>query len=102
MATSLTEPTSTRRRAPPLIVLQRASNLTTELGLPPKSTNLFQRLIRNPHAESDQAKERECAEMLCVVLQQAPKLRLHLLQAMAGLVNLDMKRLDDLVFEVGT
>jgi hypothetical protein len=102
MATTSTKPTLAVRRKLPVFVLEPASDLTLELNLPPKVSNLFQRLIRNPHVESEQAKERECAEMLCVVLQNAPTLRRYLLGWMAGFVGLDAKCLDNLDLEIDT
>src|SRR5690606_34210363 len=59
-----------------------------DLELPPVSTNVFQRLIRNPHPDSSLAKERECAEMLCALFQNAPAVRIELLTWMAGRADL--------------
>jgi hypothetical protein len=86
----------------PVFVLAPAADLARELHLPSISTNLFQRLIRNPRPESYRAKERECAEMLCALLQNAPGLRLHLLRWLGAQVGLDMEKLDGLRFAIDT
>src|SRR5687767_15050925 len=86
----------------PVFVLAPAADLARELHLPSPSNNLFQRLIRNPHAESDRAKERECAEMLCALLQNAPGLRLQLLRWLGAKVLFDVEKLDRLRFNIDT
>src|SRR5688572_21962141 len=86
----------------PVFVLAPAADLVRELHLPSPSNNLFQRLIRNPHAESERAKERECAEMLCALLQNAPGLRLHLLRWLGVQVGFDVEKLDRLRFTIDT
>ena len=65
---------------PPLVALPSTSELEVELKLPKREKNLFQRLIRNPHLDSAYAKERECSEMLCVLLQNGKALQRHLLE----------------------
>src|SRR4051812_27951467 len=69
MTAKLATPASIPCRRLPVFVLKPATELAAELHLPADSTNIFQRLIRNPHADSEVAKEREYAEMVCSVLQ---------------------------------
>ncbi len=86
----------------PIFTFAPASAMAAELSLPTISTNLFQRLIRNPRAESDRAKERECCEMLCAILLNAPTLRNHLIRWMARHVGFPPAMLDDLMFAIDT
>ncbi len=46
-----------------------------KLGIPPVDHNLFGRIIRNPHPESDNPRERACAEMLAAALLNTRSLR---------------------------
>jgi len=71
-------------------------------GLPAPSSNLFQRIIRNPHADSPKARERECSEMLAAVLINAPSLRRHIFQCLAHLSGLNADLIDDLDFNIRT
>lgn len=77
-------PSSTSSSPPPVLISTRRTDFAANLELPPTTTNLFQRLIRNPHPDSGRAKERECAEMLCTLLQNAPAARVTLLTWMAN------------------
>lgn len=86
----------------PVFLLAPASDLVAELRLPPASINLFHRLIRNPRPESSSAKERECSEMVCLLLQNAPTVRRHLLGWMAAQVATEPSRLDGLSFRIDT
>ena len=71
-------------------------------GVPAKSKNIFQRIIRDPRPESAHARERECTEMLAAVLINAPSLRQHLFRWLAQLSGLDPKRIEELEFEFDT
>lgn len=93
---------SPRTAAPPILALAKGMDLAAELALPSQSSNLFQRLIRNPHPESAVAKERECAEMLCSLLQNAPAVRTRIFQWMSRCVQLDIPDIDDLHFVIDT
>lgn len=86
----------------PVFVRQTKSSFDTALGLPPLTTNLFQRLIRSPRIESQYAKERECTEMLCALLLNAPMLRWCLFGWMADQIGLPTETLDALTFEIET
>ncbi len=71
-------------------------------NLPSASTNIFQRIIRNPRPESANARERECTEMLASVLMNAPTLRRCIFRWMADMSDLDaevIKQIDDLDFD---
>ena len=60
--------------------------------LPSPGDNLFGRLIRDPNRPGKPPRERECTEMLCGVLLNAPALRslvLDRLAELAGVVPLD-------------
>lgn len=57
-----------------------------EVALPPAATNLFGRIIRNPVPHGRPPRERECAEMLCALLQNTTALRDAVLDALAELV----------------
>lgn len=78
------------------------SDLANEFDLPDNDDNLFQRIIRNPHIEASNPKERECTEMLCGVLRNTTVLRSNLLRWMAGLVDVAIKHFDDLQFIIAT
>jgi len=78
------------------------SELAEEFDLPDNDDNLFQRIIRNPHIEASNPRERECTEMLCAVLRNTSALRLSLLRWMAELIGVKIKRFDDLQFVIET
>lgn len=81
---SITAPTSSA----PVLISTRRTDFVADLQLPSTSTNLFHRLIRNPRPDSNFAKERECTEMLCALLQNAPVVRDTLLTWMASQAGL--------------
>ena len=72
-----------------LLIPDTSPEVAADLDLPPPKENLFQRLIRNPHPNSDTPKERECTEMLAAVLLNTSDLRTDLLSWMGSLVGLD-------------
>ena len=78
------------------------SDFATEFDLPEKDDNLFQRIIRNPHIETDNPRERECTEMLCAVLRNTTELRLHLLRWMANISGARDAVLNDMTFVIET
>ena len=78
------------------------SELAEEFDLPDNDDNLFQRIIRNPHIEASNPRERECTEMLCAVLRNTTVLRLYLLHCMAKLIGVKIKRFDNLQFIIDT
>ena len=79
-----------------------ASDFVAEMGLPEKDDNLFQRIIRNPHIEASNPRERECTEMLCAVLRNTTELRLYLLRWMADLVGMHDVHLQNMTFLIET
>jgi hypothetical protein len=82
----------------PILIPHKATGSDFLRDLPAPSKNIFQRIIRNPRAESPYARERECTEMLASVLINAPILREHIFRWMAGPSELDL----DLEFAIGT
>ena len=72
------------------------------LDLPSADTNLFERIIRNPFTSGGALRERECAEMLCAVLQNAGGLRAAIMAWLAGLAHGEALPLDDLEVSLGT
>lgn len=86
----------------PLVALPSTSELDVELELPKPEKNLFQRLIRNPHPDSAYSKERECSEMLCVLLQSGEVLQRCLLRWLADVTDFPRQKLEDYEFEFGT
>ena len=76
--------------------------MAAELGLPENDDNLFQRIIRNPHIEAANPRERECTEMLCAVLRNTNVLRLHLLRCMGDCAGVTIDGFDDLHFVIET
>jgi hypothetical protein len=89
-------------RAFPALITNGPTDLAIELELPASSENLFQRIIRNPRPESDQPKERECTEMFCAILQNAPALRNSVLCWMADKVRLNLPNPENLRFVFDT
>jgi len=87
---------------PLLIFASEQQELALDLDLPSDADNIFQRLIRNPHIESDTPRERECTEMLCAVLLNTHRLRLHLLNWLAKSVDQDAGDLADLDYRIDT
>jgi hypothetical protein len=73
-----------------------------ELNLPEKGDNLFHRIIRNPHIESANPRERECTEMLCAVLRNTTELRRQLLCWMQEFIGFHDERIQDLAFIIET
>jgi hypothetical protein len=78
------------------------SDLATEFDLPDNDDNLFQRIIRNPHIEASNPRERECTEMLCAVLRNTTVLRSVLLRWMADLIGVQIDCFDELQFTIET
>lgn len=72
------------------------------LDLPRRETNLFERIIRNPLPPGSTPRERECAEMLCAVLQNAAGIRSGLLAWMGSLTGYAGIPVDELEFEIET
>ncbi len=73
------------------------------LKLPPVSENIFRRLIRNPRAQSSRPRERECTEMLCAVLLNAPRLRSRILRWLGELCEYaPVFPVDDLELRIDT
>jgi hypothetical protein len=65
----------------PTLHFQRSD--ADRLDLPRAHHNLFSRLIRNPCPRDRPPRERECAEMLCAVLDTAPVVRDGIMQSLA-------------------
>jgi len=86
----------------PLLCLPPRSDEARDLGLPDVSDNISQRLIRNPHLESDTPRERECTEMLCSVLCNRTTLRLLLLRWLGELVGALPSDLDEMELRIDT
>ena len=59
---------------PFLFMPDMTSDWEKKLRIPSENENIFHRIIRNPHINSDNPKERECTEMLASVLINAPSL----------------------------
>jgi len=91
-----------RHHSFPFLIPSPVSDFAGNLGLPAISQNLFQRLIRNPRLDSTNAKERECSEMLCSLLQNAPMIARRIFAWMAGRVEFDSRYLNDLTFVIDT
>ena len=87
---------------PILICLPPQTEEVEDFGLPDDSDNIFQRLIRNPHVESDKPRERECTEMLCSVLRNSQPLRQHLLRWLGRLTGDVPSDFGDLDFQIET
>ena len=85
-----------------LLCPARDTEESVDLGLPTDSDNIFQRLIRNPHLNSDTPRERECTEMLCSVLCNAPILRSQLLRWIGRFVGDLPHDFDDIEFQIDT
>ncbi|MEX1368768.1 MAG: hypothetical protein AB1Z98_36910 [Nannocystaceae bacterium] len=69
-------PSRTETLASPLMPTRpRQRSDAEQLDLPRGRHNLFARIIRNPYPRDRPPRERECAEMLCGVLDNAPELR---------------------------
>jgi hypothetical protein len=62
-------PTDSVPSLPPMLVEPASATLYAKLDLPDISSNLFQRLIRAAHPSDYYARERGCAEMLCLLLK---------------------------------
>lgn len=88
--------------APRLLILPSLPDAASDLKLPPTPHNIFHRLIRNLHAESDHPRERECTEMLAAVLLNAPSIRDHVLRWMAASMGMDPNVLDGLTLRIQT
>jgi len=71
----------------PLLLTSTRTSLAERLSLPSDRDNLFGRLIRDPYAGTAMPKERECTEMLCVLLRNTERVRDHLLAWMARLLG---------------
>ena len=80
----------------------QALEFSAEFGLPEKDDNLFQRIIRNPHVEASNPRERECTEMLCAVLRNTTELRLYLLRWMADVVGMHDLKFQNMTFVIET
>lgn len=85
-----------------LLILPSLPDAATDLGLPPTQNNIFHRLIRNLHAESDHPRERECTEMLAGVLMNAPTVRTHVLGWMATAMGIGLDILAGMEFDIQT
>jgi hypothetical protein len=85
-----------------LLLPQPASDFVTEFDLPERDDNLFQRLIRNPHIDAINPRERECTEMLCAVLRNTTELRLHLMHWMADISGTRGVRFQDITYVIET
>ena len=70
----------------PLLILDDAPR-DLAVPVPPISENLFARLIRNPQVPDRPVRERQCTEMLCSLLLNAPELRGVLFRWLAGLAG---------------
>lgn len=75
---------------------------STGLPLPKIEENLFHRIIRNPFPAGRAPRELACSQMLCAVLQNAPTLRLRLLQWLAKQANAATPDLGQLDFDFET
>jgi hypothetical protein len=78
-----------------LLVAEEPSEAVLDLDLPSSKDNLFHRLIRNPHTQSEIPKERECTEMLAAVLINAPVVRNTLFTWMGVMTGLPSEILAD-------
>jgi hypothetical protein len=90
--------------ASPLILVPGVLGETddTDLTLPRRDHNLFERIIRNPLPPGSTPKERECAEMLCAVLQNAPGIRYGLMAWLGEFVGYDGVPFDELDLHIET
>lgn len=88
--------------SPIILLLPRQTDLSAELGLPETGDNLFQRIIRNPHVDARNPRERECTEMLCAVFRNTSIIQFHLLQWMAGHLEVNFEGIGSLRFEFET
>lgn len=88
--------------SPILLCLPKYNEESEDLGLPIDSDNIFQRLIRNPHLDSDTPRERECTEMLCSVLCNSRILRSRMLRWLGSYLNDVPSDFDQLSFEIDT
>lgn len=70
--------------------------------LPDASENLFGRIIRDPNHPDRPMRERRCAEMLCALLQNCPKLRDQTFQMLAERCGWADVPLDEMTFQVDT
>lgn len=76
------------------------SDEEASLGIPPPDQNIFQRIIRDPKVNTPTPKERECTEMVCSVLMNAPSIRRAVLGWLCGLVGISQDILDEEGIEV--
>lgn len=72
---------------PILLTAEPSSAKHEQLRLPPIQRNLFVRLIRNPRPRNRLPRESECTEMFVSVLLNTPRLRVKILEFLAGLVS---------------
>jgi hypothetical protein len=87
---------------PLLLSLSAPSETAASLELPKPSENVYERLIRNPHLESATPRERECTEMLCSVLLNAPEVRRQFLQWLASLAAVSLPDLEEVEVSIDT
>lgn len=93
---------STSRSPIRLLLPLRSIESSYEFGLPDPEDNLFQRLIRDPHVESSNPRERECTEMLCAVLRNTEVVREKIFRWMAQISGVSIRGIDRLDFVIET
>lgn len=88
----------------PLVLIPGILGETDEssLDLPRRADNLFERIIRNPLPPGSAPKERECAEMLCAVLLNAPDIRYALMKWLGDLSGYEGIPFDELDLHIET
>ena len=75
-------------RPPVILMPPPQSDEETSLGIPLQSQNIFQRIIRDPKVNTATPKERECTEMLCSVLLNAPSVQKAVLEWLCKLAGM--------------
>ena len=75
-------------RPPVILMPPPQSDEEASLGIPLQSQNIFQRIIRDPKVNTATPKERECTEMLCSVLINAPSVQKAVLEWLCGLAGM--------------
>ena len=75
-------------RSPVILMPPPQSDEEASLGIPLQGQNIFQRIIRDPKVNTATPKERECTEMLCSVLLNAPSVQKAVLGWLCGLAGM--------------
>ncbi len=87
---------------PKVLIPCAESDWQSKIALPKLDNNIFGRIIRNPHSNSLNPKERECTEMLCAMLRNTSVVQQHVLKYFAGMFGQYDLDWDELRFEFQT